>query len=87
MDRAWDMLKPGGRMVFCTCSLLPREGETQVEKFLQRQGDVKIDPLTPETYGLPTDAATSGVGMRLRPDYWPDKGGMDGFFMAVLHKN
>ncbi|MDG1170618.1 MAG: transcription antitermination factor NusB, partial [Sulfitobacter sp.] len=32
IDHAWTLLKPGGRMVFCTCSLLPDEGEVQVDE-------------------------------------------------------
>ena len=34
LARAWDWLAPGGRLVFCTCSLLPAEGEDRVARFL-----------------------------------------------------
>ncbi|WP_370399787.1 RsmB/NOP family class I SAM-dependent RNA methyltransferase [Sulfitobacter sp. JB4-11] len=84
LDHAWTLLKPGGRMVFCTCSLLPDEGEVQVEEALVRHDDMHV-----ETIDLPgVDPAWRSAegGVRLRPDYWADKGGMDGFYIALLRK-
>ena len=43
LDHAWELLKPGGRMVFCTCSLLPDEGEVQIDEALERHGDMVVD--------------------------------------------
>jgi 16S rRNA (cytosine967-C5)-methyltransferase len=86
IDHAWTLLKPGGRMVFCTCSLLPDEGEVQVDEALERHGDMTTDATA---FGLPgIDPAwiTTEGGLRLRPDYWSELGGMDGFYIAVLRK-
>jgi 16S rRNA (cytosine967-C5)-methyltransferase len=38
-------LKPGGRLVYCVCSLEPEEGEAQVEAFLARRPDMRLDPI------------------------------------------
>nr|WP_207100102.1 transcription antitermination factor NusB [Paracoccus shandongensis] len=84
IDHALSLIPPGGRMVYAVCSLLPDEGEAQVAAALSRHPG-----LTVETPALPgTDPAwiTPEGGLRTRPDYWPDRGGMDGFFMARLRK-
>ncbi|MGX9356386.1 RsmB/NOP family class I SAM-dependent RNA methyltransferase [Roseobacteraceae bacterium S113] len=84
LDRALGLLKPGGRLVFCTCSLLPDEGECQIDEALERHGDLSV---VAEAFDLPgVDPAwrTSEGGVRLRPDYWAEIGGMDGFYMVCL---
>ncbi|KPU83160.1 16S rRNA methyltransferase, partial [Marinosulfonomonas sp. PRT-SC04] len=45
IDHALSQLKPGGRLVFCTCSLLPDEGEIQVEDALKRHQDLTVEPI------------------------------------------
>ena len=84
IDKALDLLKPGGSLVFCTCSLIPDEGEVQVEEALARHPDLTVD--TPLPAGIPDDWKSAEGGIRLRPDYWADRGGMDGFYMARLIK-
>ena len=86
IDHALTLLKPGGRLVFCTCSLLPDEGEVQVEQALARHPELTIDKAALKIDGINTDWITPEGGLRLRPDYWPQIGGMDGFYMAVLRK-
>lgn len=87
LDHALDMLKPGGRLIYCTCSLLPDEGECQVEDALARHPNVKSDPDSLKLDGIQEDWLTEEGGLRLRPDYWADKGGMDGFYIACLIKS
>ena len=84
LEHALGLLKPGGRLVYCTCSLLPDEGECQVEEALARHDDIELAPLDHDWI---EDAwrAPEG-GLRLRPDFWADKGGMDGFYIAVLQR-
>ncbi len=84
IDHALSQLKPGGRLVFCTCSLLPDEGEIQIEDALKRHDDITVEPIT--LAGLDPAWATPEGGLRLRPDYWADMGGMDGFYIAVIRK-
>ncbi len=86
IDHAWSLLKPGGRMVFCTCSLLPDEGEVQVEEALKRHSDMSVDSKALEREGIKAEWISAEGGLRLRPDYWPEAGGMDGFYICLLRK-
>ncbi len=82
LDRALTWLKPGGRLVYCTCSLLPEEGEGQLAAALARHPGLRVEPAT--LPGIDPAWLTPEGALRLRPDYWADKGGMDGFFMVRL---
>lgn len=84
LDRALGWLKPGGRLVFCTCSLLPAEGEDQLAAALARHPDLTVE--RPQMDFVAPEWITAEGGLRLRPDYWADKGGMDGFFMVKFVK-
>ena len=86
LDHAVTLLKPGGRIVFCTCSLLPDEGECQIDEALERHAELTVDRAPLRRDGIDPDWITEEGGLRLRPDYWADQGGMDGFYMAVLRK-
>jgi 16S rRNA (cytosine967-C5)-methyltransferase len=82
LDRALRWLKPGGRLVFATCSLLPEEGEGQLAAALERHPGLIVERV--ELAGVEPGWWTDAGGLRLRPDYWADRGGMDGFFMVRL---
>lgn len=82
IDRAIGWLKPDGRLVFATCSLLPEEGEAQMAAALARHPGLLAEPV--DLAGVAPEWWSEGGGLRLRPDYWADRGGMDGFFMARL---
>ena len=86
IDHALTLLNPGGRLVFCTCSLLPDEGECQVDEALTRHKTLKTDPGALDIPGIDPAWKTEEGGLRLRPDYWPDQGGMDGFYIACLRR-
>jgi len=81
LDAAADRVKPGGRLVYCVCSLEREEGEGQVPAFLRRRPDFRLSPIDPAVVGAPDDA-TSEHGLRLHPGQWPERGGLDGFFVA-----
>lgn len=84
IDRALGWLAPGGVLVYCTCSLLPDEGEAQVVAALARHPGLRV-----ESVALPGDEPgwrSPAGGWRLRPDFWADTGGLDGFYMARLRK-
>ncbi|MTH78151.1 RsmB/NOP family class I SAM-dependent RNA methyltransferase [Paracoccus aestuariivivens] len=85
IDHALGLLKPNGRLVYATCSLLPAEGEDQLAAALQRHPDVKVEPV--QTPGIEPEWLTDQGALRLRPDLWPERGGMDGFFIACLRKS
>lgn len=84
LDHAISMLRVGGKLVFCTCSLLPVEGEFQITAALKRHPDLRVVPTNPEALGGDSDWASPEGGLRLRPDFWADRGGIDGFYMACL---
>lgn len=86
LAHAWGLLKPGGRMVFCTCSLLPDEGEVQIEQALEANPDMSVERDALALPGIDPAWITAEGGLRLRPDYWSDLGGMDGFYIARLRK-
>ena len=83
-DRALALLKPGGRMVYCTCSLLAEEGEDQLTAALLRHPGLTVIP--PVIAGIDQGWITADGALRLRSDYWADRGGMDGFFMVCVQK-
>ena len=85
LDRALGWLKPGGRLVYCTCSLLPEEGEAQLAAALVRHPDLTVEDRLPEGAD-PAWRAPRG-GLRTRPDHWADRGGIDGFFIASMRKS
>ncbi|WP_170582469.1 RsmB/NOP family class I SAM-dependent RNA methyltransferase [Ruegeria arenilitoris] len=87
LAHAWTLLKPGGRLVYCTCSLLPDEGEVQIEEALPQHPDMQVDRAALQVPGVQPDWLTEEGGLRLRPDFWPDLGGMDGFYIACLNKS
>lgn len=82
LDRAAEWLVPGGQLVYAVCSLIPAEGERQVARALAA-GPLEAGPLPP---GMDPDWRTAECGVRLRPDFWPELGGMDGFFAALLQR-
>lgn len=82
LDRALGWLRPGGRLVFATCSLLPEEGEHQLAAALSRHPHLAA--VRKEIPGIDPAWWTPEHGLRLRPDFWADQGGMDGFFLARL---
>ena len=86
LDHAWTLLKPGGRLVFCTCSLLPDEGECQIEDLLEAHPELETDREALKVDGVDPVWITQEGGLRLRPDYWAEQGGMDGFYIALLRK-
>ncbi|MBW8270486.1 RsmB/NOP family class I SAM-dependent RNA methyltransferase [Caldovatus aquaticus] len=78
------LLRPGGRLVFATCSLQPEEGEAHLARAAAL--GLALDPVRPEEVpGLP-EAVAPGGWLRTRPDFWAARGGMDGFFVARFTK-
>ena len=84
VDRALGWLKPAGRLVFSTCSLLPEEGDAQLAAALVRHPRLTIE--RPDLPGIDPSWWTPENALRLRPDHWAERGGMDGFFLARLRK-
>jgi 16S rRNA (cytosine967-C5)-methyltransferase len=85
LDNAAKLVKRGGTLVYCTCSLEPEEGEAQVEAFLARHPAFRRDPVQMSDLGG-FDFAISSVGdLRTLPAHLAEAGGLDGFYAARLH--
>mmetsp|Transcript_9575 Transcript_9575/g.14778 ORF Transcript_9575/g.14778 Transcript_9575/m.14778 type:complete len:488 (+) Transcript_9575:196-1659(+) len=82
LQRAARLVKPGGRLVYVTCSLLPQENEQQIERFLAGEEglDWKVDP--PSNFPIPFEVC-DGRYLRLTPALH----NTDGFFAAVLRRD
>ena len=81
---AVDLLKPGGTLVYAVCSLQEHEGPARIEGLLGRVSRLRRVPVAPtELPGL-VEAITRNGDVRTLPSMWPERGGLDGFFMARL---
>ena len=92
IDAAARLLKPGGRMIYCTCSLEPEEGEAQVRQALARPIGLEADPVElGEVAGASAGWVTDDGFVRTMPYHLGElpegMRGMDGFFIARLRKS
>ena len=90
LDRAVELVAPGGVIVYCTCSLETDEGEQQIADFLAREPRVRRKPIqSGEVAGLDSLLTPEG-DLRSLPCHWPDEearmGGLDGFYAARLER-
>ena len=86
LEHTVTLMKGTSQLVYCTCSLLPQEGEHQVKKLLNNFRDLKVDNYLPEDLSFLESYRTEEGGLRLLPNHFADKGGIDGFYMAKLVK-
>ena len=84
--RAAAWLKPGGMMVYATCSLERDEGEVQLDEFLAMHDDMEVVPVEQDELPQGVTGDTGGW-VRTLPGMLADKGGLDGFFMVRLKRN
>ncbi len=84
LDTAAGRVRPGGRLVYCVCSLEPEEGEAQACSFLLRQADFATAPIGAGQGGAPGRALTSEGWLRLLPGAAEPELGGDGFFVACF---
>lgn len=87
MLNALGMLRPGGVMVYCTCSLQKAESEAQTEWLLAQEFGVALSPIRAgEVAGL-GEMITPRGELRALPHHWREAGGIDGFYAARFVKN
>ena len=73
LKNIWSLLKPGGTLLYATCSILPEENSTQVQRFIEDNNDVDLIPITENE---------SDIGWQILPN----EHSMDGFYYAKLVK-
>lgn len=90
LDNAAQLVKPGGLLVYCTCSLEPEECVEQLESFLARHQSFSREPIRPGECGIAPDWLTADGDLRTLPMHLalekPELSGMDGFFAARLRR-
>ena len=84
--KASKWLKPDGILVYSTCSLFRAEGEGQVDWLMEQDSGLEPVPIDPNSYGLSPNMVNEAGQARLRPDFWAEQGGMDGFFIAKFKR-
>lgn len=84
LQAATEMVRPGGVIVYATCSLQPEEGPLVVNSFLENNSNWKRQPVTPSEVGGLTDVISEEGDLRTLPCHLAERGGMDGFFAARL---
>jgi 16S rRNA (cytosine967-C5)-methyltransferase len=91
LDRAASLLKPGGVLVYCTCSLEPEEGEQTVAALLERNPDLRRRPIVAEEVGGLAELISAEGDLRTLPCHLPDPdprmSGLDGFYAARIVRN
>ncbi|WP_283788763.1 16S rRNA (cytosine(967)-C(5))-methyltransferase RsmB [Bermanella sp. WJH001] len=76
LKKAWEMLRPGGTLLYATCSILSVENSDNISAFLADQHDAQLEPMT----------LSSGINTGFGWQLFPQANGHDGFFYALLKK-
>ncbi|MFT6138981.1 MAG: 16S rRNA (cytosine967-C5)-methyltransferase [Psychromonas sp.] len=76
----WDKLKPGGVLLYATCSILPDENDLQIQEFLESKHDASLIPIVVQ------DNLQNNIQNKGR-QILPNESAMDGFYYAKLQKS
>jgi 16S rRNA (cytosine967-C5)-methyltransferase len=90
LERAVELTRPGGTIIYCSCSLEPEESEAQIAALLAREPRVRRRPVEAAEVGGFAEFVTEAGDLRTLPSHWPDPdprmGGLDGFYAARLER-
>jgi 16S rRNA (cytosine967-C5)-methyltransferase len=90
LDHAATLVKPGGVLVYCTCSLERDEGEDQVAALLARNPSLQVSPVRAEEIAGQGEFINADGALRTLPCQWPESeprfSGLDGFYAARIVK-
>jgi 16S rRNA (cytosine967-C5)-methyltransferase len=88
LQKAVTLLKPGGTLVYCTCSLEPEEGEQAIAALLATETSLSRAPIAPSEVSGLAEIVTAEGDLRTLPCHLPHQdprlGGLDGFYAARL---
>jgi 16S rRNA (cytosine967-C5)-methyltransferase len=86
LENAFNILAPGGVLVYCTCSLQKCEGEDQIHHLLSQHPNAAKIAITPKEIGEIHEAVTENGDVRTLPFHLAASGGIDGFFISRITK-
>jgi len=86
LDRAWRLLKPGGRLVYAVCSLEAAEGPAQIHRLLASGAPLALDR-DARPQGVPDAWFDELGGLRTLPSHMAERGGLDGFYVCALRRH
>ncbi len=81
LNHAWGLLKPGGLLLYATCSILKEENSDQIAHFLAEHPDAKEHPLS-YPFGVETPH-----GLQILPQFFSSEESLDGFYYALLERS
>jgi 16S rRNA (cytosine967-C5)-methyltransferase len=87
LDNASAMVKSGGMLIYCTCSLQKSEGELQVDVFLANHPEFQRQPISADEVGGVETIISDTGDLRILPYHLAPYGGMDGFYVNRLVKD
>ena len=82
LHHCWHLLRPGGRLLYCTCSVLPAENTEVIERFLAAEPGARLDWL-PAAWSHTPPLQAQRSGWQILPQ---EKAGGDGFYYACLRR-
>ncbi len=80
------MVRPGGLLIYATCSLQPEEGPERIAALLAEGAPVRRVPITNDELPGIAEFITDEGDLRTLPSHWAARGGLDGFFVARLRR-
>ena len=86
LAQAATLVRPGGVLVYSTCSLEPEEGTAQVDRLLERTPDLRRMPIAASEIGAEAEWIVAG-DVRTLPFHLGDRGGIDGFYISRLQRH
>jgi 16S rRNA (cytosine967-C5)-methyltransferase len=91
LQKAVTLLRPGGTLVYCTCSLEPEEGEQAIAELLASEAGMRRVPVDCSEVADLAEIVTADGDLRTLPSHLqnpdPRLGGLDGFYVARLAKS
>ena len=88
LNKAADLVFPGGRLVYATCSILSDENEDQIERFLNQHTEFNVMPI-PKIWKrvIGTDCPRSAISNDTYLSLTPARHNTDGFFVAIMERS
>src|SRR4029077_12688926 len=84
LQAAIDMVRPGGTLVYCTCSLEPEEGPSRIESLLYAGAPVERNEIGADEVGADPEWITPEGDLRTLPCHFGQYDGIDGFYCSRL---